>query len=349
MCGIIYVRRADGKPARKQLLKRYRKQETRGSDGFGFVEIGKDNVLTSYERYQYESEMENAIKDSISTHILFHHRFPTSTPNLKESAHPIKVSHDELEYDYYVVHNGVLSNDTELREEHLKLGYKYSTEVQQLWRTTMTVYRDALQWNDSEALAIELARNIEKKTAMCKARGAIAYIVLQVEKQTAKAKRLYFGTNGGNPLTIYADAQTNNLCIASEGGKAVIANTCHVIDLKTLKLDTAGHVIMQPYAQPTYAGYNTGVYNNGGDYTYGGARESFKEREDYGLWDGEEIESEIAELEMQLDETRAGIQNAIDMGDLESEASLLDTERELKEALKKMERAYESSIGRIPF
>jgi hypothetical protein len=40
----------------------------------------------------------------------------------------MKVSNKMLKFDYYVVHNGMISNDEELKKEHEKLGFAYTTK-----------------------------------------------------------------------------------------------------------------------------------------------------------------------------------------------------------------------------
>lgn len=230
MCGIVYVQRKDNKPAVKQVLKRYTAQKGRGSEGFGYVAVKQSQRVTKVNRFMFEHEIKEALELTKHQHILFHHRYPTSTPNLPEAAHPITVSHSELEYDYIVVHNGVISNDETLKEGHEALGYKYTTQLACQYVTpTGQIYTDGYQWNDSEALAIELARNIEGKTDNVEAKGAIAYIVMQVEKETQRAVALYYGTNGGNPLTV--DTAKEFVCIASEGGKAINDNICYRMSL----------------------------------------------------------------------------------------------------------------------
>lgn len=267
MCGIVCVMRKDGKPAHKQVLKRYSKQEERGSDGFGYIALDNRNVVVEYKRYQYEKEVRNALTKSNSSYVLFHHRFPTSTINLPESAHPIRVRHKELTKTYYVVHNGVISNPKELRVAHEKLGYKYTTEVQSVYRTKKgKEYYGEAEFNDSEALAIELARTLEGLQPRVNAIGSIAYIVLEVDK-SKNAVALYYGTNGGNPLTV--EDTSMGICIASEGGRAILANTCYRLDLTTkdtsvVLLPMQTYSVLKSYYNSgiDYTGYQSGMYDD---------------------------------------------------------------------------------------
>jgi predicted glutamine amidotransferase len=262
MCGIVYAFRKDGKPARKRIMKRYTKQKARGSDGYGYVALNKEHGLAEYHRSMEESEVREAITKQTAAHILFHHRYPTSTNNLPEAAHPIEVRHKELEHTYYVVHNGVIRNPDELKEEHEALGYEYSTVISTEYvAKNGQRYYGAEEYNDSEALAIELARTIEGLQPKVRAEGTIATMVLQMDKAGTQALALYFGTNGGNPLTVTEDETA--LVIASEGGKAIPGNIMYRTDFVTHETETV-NVPLVSYEPPKlvnyaqYSGYNYG-------------------------------------------------------------------------------------------
>jgi glucosamine 6-phosphate synthetase-like amidotransferase/phosphosugar isomerase protein len=218
MCGIVYIKRTDGKPANGQLFAQYERQKTRGQSGFGAIAI-RDKIET------YRSEEEKTIKGMLQklddTEILFHHRFPTSTPNIIESTHPIHVSNKLLGYDYYVIHNGVITNDEELKKKHEKIGFEYTTEVQTKLITKKTQYFYEKQFNDSEALAIELALTIDGKKQDIETRGAVAMITLQTTKQ-GQPIALFFGRNMGNPL--YAERDKKFFALSSEGSGSLLTS-----------------------------------------------------------------------------------------------------------------------------
>lgn len=92
MCGIVYVRRHDGKPAAKSVRKRYHNQKARGTEGFGYVAVQNGRVV-SVARAQTEHEIMQKLEQETADEILFHHRMPTSGPNVEEMAHPILVEH----------------------------------------------------------------------------------------------------------------------------------------------------------------------------------------------------------------------------------------------------------------
>jgi predicted glutamine amidotransferase len=329
MCGIVYVRRKDGLSANKRVWKKYNKQRTRGNDGFGFIAIEGDTVK-SYKRTMTEDKIEDALKAENSAHILFHHRFPTSTENLPESAHPIQVKHRELKYTYYVVHNGVITNDDTLREDHMKLGYTYTTAIEKQYRTAKgTIYTSGTEYNDSEALAIELARTIEGLQTEVRARGSMAVIILQCDKTGKKVHRMYYGRNEGNPLTVYED--DTQMCIASEGGKNIPSDTMFCYDLAT-GATTEEAVLFQPYAIPkSTMGYNYGhSYSNG----YTGGYPLDDEEEDYAYGSKTITEPPLRahdysaeEYEQHLDDIEADITIARQAGEPE-EVENLEIERE---------------------
>ncbi len=222
MCGLVYFHNGKAENVIRSVLKRYEAQNTRGKNGFGFVTLDLDSKqMSHYIRKETEEEMKVTAKELENERInacLFHHRIPTSTPNLADCAHPIMVDHEELDYRYYVTHNGIITNDDDLKELHEQLGYKYNTEIitKKIIETKSTIYTypEETQFNDSEALAIELARYIDGQSSSVDARGSIAFIVLQTDKNNV-ATRLYYGHNDGNPL--FRNQDEDLLCLKSVG------------------------------------------------------------------------------------------------------------------------------------
>lgn len=228
MCGIIHCKRTDKKFANNLVRKRYFKQKSRGSTGFGFIEM-QDGFVKAEVRTQTEAEILKHLESSTADEILFHHRHPTSTPNFIEATHPIKVSNKNLKYNYYVVHNGIIWNDKTLHNKHIEDGYEYTTEIQKKWIASVNVYEASI-WNDSEAVAIDFAELIEKKKPM-QARGSIAIVALQYSKKTGKAIALYYGHNSGNPLRI--EDNRDFMALSSESGKSLPADMLYRYSYKT--------------------------------------------------------------------------------------------------------------------
>lgn len=228
MCGIIHIKRKNGILANKAVIKRYYKQKSRGSEGFGFIELKNGKVIGG-KRAEEEKDILAELEKSTADEILFHHRFPTSTPNFVEATHPIEVKHHSLKYNYYVVHNGVITNDEDLKEKFEKEGFVFTTKMKKQWITKGNTYSSEI-FNDSESLAIDIAKAIENGTPI-KSHGAIAVIALQVEKKTKKAIALYYGRNYGNPLKIEEFGDFFGL--SSEEGKLLDTNFLYRYDYAT--------------------------------------------------------------------------------------------------------------------
>lgn len=304
-------------------MKRYRAQKSRGSDGYGYIALDAESNLTEYHRSMDESEVNAAIMEQKASHILFHHRYPTSTTNLPEAAHPIEVRHDELEHTYFIVHNGVIGNPDTLKFEHEALGYQYNTVISTEYRAKSgQVYYGDEEYNDSEALAIELARTIEGLQPRVRAEGTIATMVLQMDKAGTKALALYYGTNGGNPLTITNDA--SGLMIASEGGKAIPANKMFCTNFASGTTEIV-KVPLVKYEQPKpikYGGYYGG-HGLQGIRPYDFKRHPFDE--DMEELDGETGGSSLYESTLgELQDLGLDIQNDIEIAKMAGE----DEERE---------------------
>lgn len=222
MCGIIWVKRKDEKDARKNVLKRYLAQKSRGTKGYGFVTIN-DGVIGDWWQAQEEDQMRLGMEKIMSNDILFHHRTPTSTPNVFEATHPILVFNDKLKYNYYVVHNGIISNADTVKEKYEKEGYIFTTKVKTVEKTEyITATRTYPskekineEYNDSESFAIDIANVIENGKDEIDCMGSIAFMALQVEKGTGKVLKMYFGRNYRNPLKL--DNGKDLLTITSEG------------------------------------------------------------------------------------------------------------------------------------
>lgn len=224
MCGLCFVMRKDGRSAIKQILKSYERQKSRGTQGFGYVAFN-DGKIDDVARNSTEKGIYTSLNALSSEGVMFHHRIPTSTPNFKEGAHPIHVSSPRLKYDYYVIHNGVISNDDYLKKKHEALGYKYTTEMfkREVWMTRDEEYMETTvvtKYNDSEALAIELAEGIEANSNKIEAYGSIAFICIQATKDTGTNElvinNIYYGRNT-NPLMI--DENSSYFKLSSENGR----------------------------------------------------------------------------------------------------------------------------------
>lgn len=231
MCGIILIERLNGKSPVKMVKRKYNNQKSRGTDGFGLVSL-KEGKVEKFARTEDEKDIMKKLDEVRGSAVLFHHRMPTSTPNYAECAHPIKVSHQTLTHDYYLAHNGIMHETDDYKAKHEALGFKYTTEVYQQNRVGERVFTLASVYNDSEALAVELAIDLDKNGEGIDMRGSVAFIMLQTDKE-GKATKLFWGRNLGNPL-MHEEIRDEYRVIASIGnGKLVPEHKLYEYDYAT--------------------------------------------------------------------------------------------------------------------
>ena len=211
MCGLIAAF-SKTKNVAPLIIDQYQDQIERGQRGFGIIAIRKNGFEVIRATDSAKTTIDLRLMKPAPI-ILFHHRMPTSTDNKMSQTHPIRVSHDELAFDWLVMHNGVIRNDYELKKNHEeKLGYVYTTKIKETYGTTQeTTY---WRFNDSEAFAIELVRHLEAKEKNIGSFGAAAFIAMSIHKKTQKPFAIYWGTNGSNPIEM--SEMKNTLLVASD-------------------------------------------------------------------------------------------------------------------------------------
>ena len=327
MCGIVYVHRKDKQPAARSVWKRYNRQKQRGSEGFGYVAMEK-NKIVAIERACTEKEIYEKLKKETATCILFHHRLPTSVPNIVEGTHPIVIEHGELKHTYYVMHNGVIRNDDELKPIHEKAGYKYKTSAEKVWRTATTNYSMGEYWNDSEALAFELAMYIEGKSETVATEGAVAIILIQAQNKNVKG--IYYGRNIGNPLTITSNETVLAICSQGERADVPSGDMWKLNDYEPVRLELSVPN-EYTYATPHYAipytphmGYTKQI--------------GFQDMKLHDYADDEnELYIEIDSLREMIENGKAEMDGALTRGEYEWYRELYDENEEWKLQLQNME------------
>jgi predicted glutamine amidotransferase len=206
-----------GQPARDMIKQQYDKQRSRGHDGFGFVATAGTPKLC---RRTDEKVIMNELKKTDAAEILFHHRFPTSTDNVRNACHPFKIKGTKSGHWYYVVHNGVIQNDDELKEKHDKMSLKYKS------------IQEDKRFNDSEALANEIMLYLEGEQKALEARGSVAFICQEFDEHS-RPINLHYCRNSGNPLRIKY-RKGSSLQIASElNGKEIAQDVHYTYNYKT--------------------------------------------------------------------------------------------------------------------
>ena len=244
MCGIIGAIRLNAKPDQskntklnKEVRQVLQNQLSRGRQGFGVVSwnAAKHNSLTplNLTRSTELTEALLALWLQPASGLIVHHRMPTSSSNTISQTHPIDVGGAKFgfKYNYLVIHNGIITNDIQLKEVHKKEGIAhYSTEQLE--------YGYNVTWNDSEALAWEVARAIEHKhIKRLRTKGNAAFIALKYKKINGNniPISLFWGRNS-NPLKIMVkDGMMLLASVLPSNSKDVTPNMLFEFDLKTEK------------------------------------------------------------------------------------------------------------------
>lgn len=196
MCGIVYAHDFTGNPVNNFVLDTFDNQRHRGTQGFGLFDGQEMNMAHAAK----EDKILNWLVKYDSNLIMFHHRYPTSTVNVKRAAHPFSTKDYFGDTQYILVHNGSISNAYELYDEHTELGIEYKSLLQ-----------DGT-FNDSEALLWDFALFMEGKQKELKVTGGIAFVCIRLNK--GKLEKMYFGRNS-NPLKLYRNK--NGISLSSEG------------------------------------------------------------------------------------------------------------------------------------
>jgi predicted glutamine amidotransferase len=259
MCGIVLGKLEEGNLVNKFIRKQYSKQISRGTEGYGFVTFTNGQNPLVY-RATKEHQIMRLLKQNPSSHILFHHRNPSSSPNLLTQTHPFVVTLGN--YTVIVVHNGVISNSSELKLKHEKIGYKYSSE--QVWtgkeevgyyeynRTTKKrefhktrEYKVAKPvFNDSEALAYELAAYFSGKSSKTILESSIlgwcAFVAIVMKDK--KVEDIYLYRDYTAPLEI--QSSNNKLSVASELGYGDKLDACKLYKIKDFLVEEVEELLV---------------------------------------------------------------------------------------------------------
>lgn len=234
MCGLIgYISKTKSNDAGRHVVTQFQDQMSRGKEGFGVVDIMKEKINIERATEPIKALMDARLSEA--SVMIFHHRYPTSTVNKIKQTHPFLISHDELSHDFCVMHNGVIKNAKDLFKEHTEeLGYTYSTLI--AGKTyTHTQYSLSDDFNDSESLAIEIARYFNGNIKEIGAIGDTAFFAIRLDKETGKPIELLWGRDNGRPLEVLESE--HGILIASDINDAdhaetIAENTFEVLDLQ---------------------------------------------------------------------------------------------------------------------
>ncbi len=125
MCGIVgYI---GDKKVVPVIIEGLRKLEYRGYDSAGIAVVGDDGKLHLRRAPGKLRNLEEVVKNSPidGTYGIGHTRWATHGRPTEENAHP----HRDCTGQYVVVHNGIIENYFELKEQLQKEGHKFVTET----------------------------------------------------------------------------------------------------------------------------------------------------------------------------------------------------------------------------
>ncbi|MFA7715139.1 MAG: glutamine--fructose-6-phosphate transaminase (isomerizing) [Candidatus Paceibacterota bacterium] len=200
MCGIVgYVGR---KPAFPILLSGLKRLEYRGYDSYGFCVFndGKDVFFRKKVGKISEAEKELLDMDVQGTVGQAHTRWATTGSVTEANAHP----HFDCDKEIFVVHNGIIENYSELKDQLIGEGHKFSSET------------------DTEVLAHLVEKFLKEKNEAGEKR--------KLEDAVAEALKLVKGTYGllvmakSEPEKIVAARLSSPLLIGVNDGEYIIAS-----------------------------------------------------------------------------------------------------------------------------
>lgn len=248
MCGIVYAKSFKNRDVTNSVIDIFNQQRDRGTTSFGFYLPEKDRLTHHVKERRIKRLMKRT--KGLNNEILFHHRLSTSTIDVRNACHPFSTK-DYFKNQYIGVHNGVVYNSKDLRNEHSKLGISY-----------VSTQPDG-SFNDSEALIYDLARYFEGLTDKVTAKGSVAFVI--VKRVKGEAVSVLFGRNAGSPLKVYKNRK--GVVISSEGpGVSIPADTLHELDYKTHKITATP---MELPESTWYGGYySNGYYDKQGVWHY---------------------------------------------------------------------------------
>ncbi len=268
MCGIIAT---TGANCLGDALRQYEAQQSRGSEGFGFIAL-RQGKKVAFERATNGRSIRAlmlSVEDLKPDTVLFHHRYPTSTINVESAAHPLPISKKGWAHRYWILHNGVVRGES--KYEIARDGYHPKSTVEEIsyYRAGGRVYEkvEDTSVNDSEYLGYYIASYLEGKRKDIPMDGSIACFMVQEHKKTG-ACEVFVMRNGQNPIKIQRGGKKGHraFMMASESRDGAMLEPHMIWKLdqrtRTLSIHREVHIgkvstVSSHYGGTGYTGANT--------------------------------------------------------------------------------------------
>ena len=178
MCGIVgYI---GEKEANDLLISGLEKLEYRGYDSAGVAVISNNKINIKKKKGRVEN-LKSLAKLSGKIGIA-HTRWSTHGPPSDRNAHPFT----DTKNQFAVVHNGIIENYLELKEELRKEGVQFSSDTD----SEVIVHLLAKHYQETQDLKEAILKTIKRL------QGAYSFCVIKAENQEILAAR------NGSPLVI---------------------------------------------------------------------------------------------------------------------------------------------------
>ncbi|MHA1406188.1 MAG: glutamine--fructose-6-phosphate transaminase (isomerizing) [Candidatus Heimdallarchaeaceae archaeon] len=126
MCGIVGIVQSNNSKIGKEIIEALTKLEYRGYDSVGIAAIENNKLTIIKDEGKLSEVVEKVDFDNIYGKVAIGHtRWATHGPPTKINAHP----HTDCEKKISVIHNGIIENFSQLKEELIEQGHIFQSET----------------------------------------------------------------------------------------------------------------------------------------------------------------------------------------------------------------------------